>query len=215
MPNTNNQITTELRKLLTTDKAHADIFNTLFQTLIGNDNILDDKLTNTIQKEQIIHDTEESDKDKIPSAEVTAALQNQINDMNIYIALLKDMLKHKKSFTADKSSNGFLIKTHNIENTGELLKITMVRNGNKFWYGTIGFTTIKEMVESYCTATKNSAVGMTSTVSFFNYEGYAYIHISADQWTNLLVESTTRSIHSIENAPIPSGVNVIKAIQIS
>ena len=211
----NKEITKELRRLLTTDKAHADNFNELFQVLVENDVILDEKSTNALQKGQVVHDVLNSDYDSIPGADVTANLQNQIDIIEPYITQLKQILKCRKSITSDKNEDGFLIKTHNMENSAELLKVTIVRNGNKFWYGTIGFTTIAEMDANFCTATKNSSVGISSTVSFFNHEGYAYIHIGAAQWTNLVVESTTRSIHSVQHAPIPSGVSVIKTIQIN
>ena len=73
----------ELRKLQTTDKAHAGVFNELFETLLSNDIFLKHLADAMVKKENIIHDVAEKDPEKIPGADVTASLQEQIDKLSI------------------------------------------------------------------------------------------------------------------------------------
>ena len=77
--------TETLKRLSTTDKAHADLFNELFQTLINNDVFLNNLANLMVKKENIIQESQTSDPFKIPSAKVTADLQNQLNLQEVNI----------------------------------------------------------------------------------------------------------------------------------
>ena len=74
--------TEELRKLQTTDKAHADVFNQLFEKLLNNDIYLNRLADAMVKKESITHEVTESNPNMIVAADVIAKLQEQIANNN-------------------------------------------------------------------------------------------------------------------------------------
>ena len=70
----NPELTEELRKLKTTDPAHADVFNTLFEKLLNNDIYLNRLADAMVKKEDITHNIKEADPEKVAGADVTAEL---------------------------------------------------------------------------------------------------------------------------------------------
>ena len=91
------EFTEELRRLQTTDEAHADVFNALFEKLIQNDVFLNNIVDKLVSKSNIIHDTEIEEAEKIPGADVTANLQRQIKEVykNLGIWNISPLAKYK------------------------------------------------------------------------------------------------------------------------
>lgn len=84
----NPEFTDEIRKLQTTDKAHADVFNGVFENLLNNDVYLKKLADSMVKKETITHDIAEDDPEKIPGADVTAGLQDSIYSIDKIISNL-------------------------------------------------------------------------------------------------------------------------------
>ena len=88
----NAEFSEEIRKLKTTDPAHADTLNALFERLLNNDIFLNRLADTMVKKASIIHDATEEDPEKVPGADVTAGLQKQLNEYNTKLDDTSDMM---------------------------------------------------------------------------------------------------------------------------
>ena len=78
----NPEFSEELRKLETSDRAHADVFNELFEKLLNNEVYLKRLANAMVEKDCITHDVKDADPNKVPGADVTAGLQEKIDKTN-------------------------------------------------------------------------------------------------------------------------------------